>query len=122
MINPAAIEAAQRTELEQRDYFHSRATILRPDRQSDARGSVGKSYKPVPGIVPCQVVTDTDGGETVAGEQVKTVNSWELRFPVGTTITPVDHIQVDGSVYAVNADDRGRTNAQYLSVFCVRAK
>jgi hypothetical protein len=72
----------------------------------------GSKYSRVKGwlrTVPTALVQELDNGAIV------TVNTWELRVPVGTDVQTGDEVRVGGDQYTVSSTNRDNTLLPYIS-------
>ena len=119
-VNTGAARAIARKQYE-RTQLTQTVTLLKPERSQDAVGA-GKSIYKDSGTLKAKIMRRSEGQKTEAGQQVKAVDTWEIRLPFGTEIKPIYQFRHGATTYAVQTLDDGRADALFLSVFCVRAK
>lgn len=102
-----------------REYLAStlseRGEILEKVTVSDGMGGQTESWPAVQVDVPCRIAFRS-GATFVAGAKVQGESWWEITVPWGTQVSTQNRFRVNGQVYAITADDAGRTGAVSLKL------
>lgn len=69
----------------------------------------------------CRLMPPTSPREAISGGKMVSSSAHKIILPLDTSISERDVIAIGAARYEVTATDSGRTNATYLTCYCIKS-